>query len=146
MYNFIFSSLTKTACESEQPDFLLSKNEALMLPKSLMRQDSVKSKSKDSKLSSGKSTISSANSLYLACEVASLSSFASDYSQFDFLTNNSNNSNNNNTNISSGSGSNAIKVVLPVSETYHVDTSPSKKSANNSHSNGGLTSFFFSNR
>ena len=122
--------------DHDQNNILLLRSELLNADKNLSRQES---KSKDSKLSSGKSTISSANSLFLACEVASLSSLTSDYSQFDFLAT----TNNNNNNLSSTSSTN--KIVLPVTETYHVDT-PSKKSSSNTNSNGSLTSFFFSNR
>jgi len=118
---------------------LLLRNELLNSnnPSLLSRQDSTKSKSKDSKLSSGKSTISSANSLFLACEVASLSSLTSDYSQFDFLANN-NNANTVNSTVTTN------KIVMPVADTYHVDT-PTKKSSSNANSNGSITSFFFSN-
>ena len=70
-----------------------------------------------SKISSGTSTISSSSSLYLACEVASLSSLTSNYSQFDFL--NSQNSN--------------------------LSTSPAANQQPASNTSNGLTSFFFSN-
>jgi hypothetical protein len=131
-----------TPLEHDPNSILLLRNELLNSNNPcLSRQDSTKSKSKDSKLSSGKSTISSANSLFLACEVASLSSLTSDYSQFDFLANN--NANTVNNNVSSAVTTN--KIVMPVAETYHVDT-PTKKSSSNANSNGSITSFFFSNR
>jgi hypothetical protein len=74
-----------------------------------------------SKISSGTSTISSSSSLYLACEVASLSSLTSNYSQFDFL-------NSQNSNLSTSPASYAAANQQPAANTSN-----------------GLTSFFFSN-
>ena len=115
----------------------------------LARRDSTKSKSKDSKLSSGKSTISSVNSLYLACEVASLSSLTSDYSQFDFLSNNnaSTSNGNNGNSLSSKAGVLAMPVEAKTQSVENTTASSKKASSNHgSNNNGGLTSFFFSNR